>query len=74
MTRHPFRFDVVTIFPRMVLAGLAEGVVSRGIARGLIDMAVHDLRDHTADRTSRSAGGSGTDEPFVACGPAVWPI
>ena len=30
------KFDVVTIFPRMVLAGLAEGVVSRGIVRGLI--------------------------------------
>jgi tRNA (guanine37-N1)-methyltransferase len=44
------KFDVVTIFPRMVLAGLAEGVVSRGIARGLIDLAVHDLRDHTVDR------------------------
>jgi tRNA (guanine37-N1)-methyltransferase len=44
------KFDVVTIFPRMVIAGLAEGVVSRGIARGLIDVAVHDLRDHTDDR------------------------
>ena len=44
------KFDVVTIFPRMVAAGLAEGVVSRGIARGLIDVAVHDLRDHTVDR------------------------
>jgi tRNA (guanine37-N1)-methyltransferase len=44
------KFDVVTIFPRMVLAGLAEGVVSRGIMRGLIDVAVHDLRDHAADR------------------------
>ena len=44
------KFDVVTIFPRMVIAGLAEGVVSRGIARGLVDIAVHDLRDHTVDR------------------------
>jgi tRNA (guanine37-N1)-methyltransferase len=44
------KFDVVTIFPRMVAAGLAEGIVSRGIARGLIDIAVHDLRDHTTDR------------------------
>src|SRR5687767_7954311 len=44
------KFDVVTIFPRMVVAGLAEGVVSRGITRGLIDVAVHDLRDHTDDR------------------------
>ena len=44
------KFDIVTIFPRMVVAGLAEGVVSRGIARGLIDVAVHDLRDYTVDR------------------------
>jgi tRNA (guanine37-N1)-methyltransferase len=51
MTPDPIiKFDVVTIFPRMVIAGLAEGVVSRGIVRGLIDLAVHDLRDHTADR------------------------
>ena len=44
------KFDVVTIFPRMVASGLAEGVVGRGIASGLIDVAVHDLRDHTVDR------------------------
>ena len=44
------KFDIVTIFPRMVEAGLAEGVVSRGIERGLLDVAVHDLRDYTADR------------------------
>ena len=50
MTPGPIKFDVVTIFPRMIAAGLAEGVVSRGIARGLIDVAVHDLRDHTVDR------------------------
>src|SRR5688572_15942979 len=44
------RFDIVTIFPRMVEAGLAEGVVSRGIGRGLLDVAVHDLRDYASDR------------------------
>ena len=44
------RFDIVTIFPRMIEAGLAEGVVSRGIGRGLLDIAVHDLRAHTSDR------------------------
>jgi tRNA (guanine37-N1)-methyltransferase len=44
------KFDIVTIFPRMIEAGLAEGVVSRGIARGALDVAVHDLRDHTSDR------------------------
>jgi tRNA (guanine37-N1)-methyltransferase len=44
------KFDIVTIFPKMIDAGLAEGVVSRGIGRGLLDIAVHDLRDHTTDR------------------------
>src|SRR5688572_18132188 len=44
------KFDIVTIFPRMVQAGLAEGVVSRGIERGLLDVQVHDLRDYTTDR------------------------
>jgi len=44
------RFDIVTIFPRMIDAGLAEGVVSRGITSGLIDLQVHDLRAFTADR------------------------
>ena len=53
------KFDIVTIFPRMVAAGLAEGVVSRGIERGLLDVSVHDLRDHAADR-HRSVD----DEPY----------
>jgi tRNA (guanine37-N1)-methyltransferase len=44
------KFDIVTIFPRMVGAGLAEGVVSRGIERGILDIQVHDLRDYTTDR------------------------
>src|SRR4030095_2057860 len=39
------KFDIVTIFPRMIDAALAEGVVSRGIAAGVLDMQVHDLRD-----------------------------
>jgi tRNA (guanine37-N1)-methyltransferase len=44
------KFDIVTIFPRMIDGGLAEGVVSRGMQRGLLDVRVHDLRDFTSDR------------------------
>jgi tRNA (guanine37-N1)-methyltransferase len=44
------KFDVVTIFPAMIDAGLAEGVVARGRERGVIDVAVHDLREFTTDR------------------------
>jgi tRNA (guanine37-N1)-methyltransferase len=44
------RFDIVTIFPRMVEAGIAEGVIGRGVERGLLDVKIHDLRDFTTDR------------------------
>ena len=44
------KFDVVTIFPRMIEAGLAEGVVGRGVEKGLVDVRVHDLRTFTTDR------------------------
>jgi tRNA (guanine37-N1)-methyltransferase len=44
------KFDVVTIFPRMIEAGLVEGVVGRGIDKGLVDVRVHDLRVFTTDR------------------------
>jgi tRNA (guanine37-N1)-methyltransferase len=43
-------FDIVTIFPAMVEAGLAEGVVGRARIRGLLDIAVHDLRTFTTDK------------------------
>jgi len=44
------KIDIVTIFPKMVEAALAEGVVARAIERGILDVGVHDLRDHTTDR------------------------
>ena len=44
------KFDIVTIFPSMIEAGLGEGVVGRGVERGLLDVAVHDLRRWTTDR------------------------
>jgi tRNA (guanine37-N1)-methyltransferase len=44
------KFDIVTIFPRMIDAGLEEGVVGRARERGVLDIAVHNLRDFTTDR------------------------
>jgi tRNA (guanine37-N1)-methyltransferase len=73
------KFDIVTIFPRMVHAALAEGVISRGIERGVLDVRVHDLREHTTDR-HRSVddvpygGGPGMvmkPEPLVAAVEAI---
>jgi len=44
------KIDIVTIFPKMVEGPLAEGIVARAIAKGVIDVRVHDLRDFTTDR------------------------
>ena len=44
------KFDIVTIFPKMVEAPLAEGIVGRAITRGILDVLVHDLRRFTTDR------------------------
>lgn len=68
------KIDFVTIFPQMVKAPLAEGIVGRAITRGLLDVAVHDLRDFTTDRhrvvdDMPFGGGPGMvmkPEPFFA--------
>ena len=44
------QFDIVTIFPRMIEAGLAEGILARAVQRGLFRVRVRDLRDFTDDR------------------------
>ena len=67
------KFDIVTIFPRMVGALLSEGLIARAVERGILDVAVHDLRSFALDRR-RSVddvpygGGPGMvmkPEPFV---------
>jgi len=44
------KIDIVTIFPKMIESGLAEGVVGRARAGGVLDVRVHDLRDYAPDR------------------------
>src|SRR5262249_4512357 len=43
-------FDIVTIFPAMIDAPLAAGILGRAIERGTLDVKVRDLRDFTTDR------------------------
>src|SRR5690606_23885600 len=42
--------DVITIFPRLIEAGLEAGVIGRARERGVVDVRVRDLRDYTDDR------------------------
>ena len=44
------RLDVVSLFPEVFEPVFRAGVVGRAIARGLIELRAHDLREHTHDR------------------------
>jgi tRNA (guanine37-N1)-methyltransferase len=44
------RFDVVTLFPELFDAPLHTSVIGRAVERGILDVAVHDLREHGIGR------------------------
>lgn len=73
--------EIVTIFPRMVLAPLEDGIVRRATDRGLVSIRVHDLRDFTEDKhrsvdDAPFGGGPGMVmkvEPFLRAVESVLP-
>jgi tRNA (guanine37-N1)-methyltransferase len=75
------RIDVVTIFPAMVEAPLADGIVSRAVDKGLVSTAVHDLRQWSDDKhrsvdDAPFGGGPGMvmkAEPFARAVEALLP-
>jgi tRNA (guanine37-N1)-methyltransferase len=44
------RIDVLTIFPGIFDGPLRESLLGKAIASGLVDVEVHDIRDHATDR------------------------
>jgi len=44
------RFDVITLFPEMVLQGANYGVTGKAIAKGLVGLSVWNPRDYTLDK------------------------
>ena len=44
------RIDVLTIFPGIFESPLRESLLGRAIEAGLLDVRVHDIRDHTTDK------------------------
>lgn len=43
-------FDVVTIFPQVILSYLSESIIKRASEAGLLDVKVYNLRDYATDR------------------------
>jgi tRNA (guanine37-N1)-methyltransferase len=75
------RIDVFTIFPEYVDAPLQLSLVGKARDGGLLDLRVHDLREHTTDRhrtvdDAPFGGGAGMvmmPEPLFAAVEAVEP-
>lgn len=44
------RVDILTIFPGIFDGPLRESLLGKGIAAGVVDVRVHDIRDFTTDR------------------------
>jgi tRNA (guanine37-N1)-methyltransferase len=53
------RIDVLTIFPGIFEGPLRESLLGKAIAGGLIEVGVHDIRDHATGRHRQV-----DDEPF----------
>lgn len=77
----PLRIDVVTIFPAIVEGPIAEGIVGRARAAGLVDIRATDLRVFSDDKhrsvdDAPFGGGPGMvmkPEPFARALEAVLP-
>ena len=53
------RIDILTIFPGLFEGFLRESLLGKAVAGGLVDVRVHDIRDHAPDRHRQV-----DDEPF----------
>ncbi len=73
------RFDILTLFPGMFEGPFRESMLKRAAERGLIEIAIHNIRDHATDRHRTTddypfGGGRGMVmkvEPIFAAAAAV---
>lgn len=66
------RIDVVTIFPQLFAGPFEHGIIRRARDRGLVAVAVHDLRDWTADRRRTVDGPPYGGGPGMVMRPEPW--
>jgi tRNA (guanine37-N1)-methyltransferase len=52
-------FDILTLFPAMFASPLEESIVGKALERGIIDVRLHNIRDHAADKHQMT-----DDRPF----------
>jgi tRNA (guanine37-N1)-methyltransferase len=75
------RIDVLTIFPGILDSPLRESLLGKAIEKGVLDVRVHDIRDHATDKHRQVddesyGGGPGMvmkPEPIFAAVEALGP-
>ena len=50
MFPHNMKCSIITIFPEIFYAYLNESIMKRAALKGLLDVAIHNLRDYTTDK------------------------
>jgi tRNA (guanine37-N1)-methyltransferase len=69
------KFDILTLFPAMFDGPLTESIIKKAADRGILEINIHNIRDHAHDRHSTAddspyGGGAGMVmkiEPLGAC-------
>ena len=69
------KFDILTLFPGMFEGPFAESIIKRAVEKGLVEIALHNIRDFALDRHRTAddypyGGGAGMVmkvEPVAAC-------
>jgi len=69
------RIDIITIFPEMFEGPFTESIIKRSIAKGIVAIHTHNLRDYTLDKNKKVddyaySGGAGMVmmiEPIDRC-------
>jgi len=47
------RIDILTLFPEMFTGPFTESIVKRAVAKGLVEIHIHDIRDFSKDKHHR---------------------
>ena len=50
MTTRSIHFDIFTLFPEMFIGPFSESIIKRARERGLLSVALHNIRHYTTDR------------------------
>lgn len=66
------RIDVITIFPELVTGPLRESLLGKAVEAGVVDVRVHNLRDHTDDPHRSVDDAPFGGGPGMVMRPDVW--